>query len=49
MSYWISIYVINYITGNLLTPDLEKHGGHIAYGIRPSEKKKGYGKQQLLD
>ena len=23
-------------------------GGHIAYGIRPSERGKGYGKQQLL-
>lgn len=33
---------------HFLTPYLEKHGGHIAYGIRPSERKKGYGKQQLL-
>lgn len=32
---------------HFLTPELE-HGGHIAYGIRPSERKKGYGKQQLL-
>ncbi|MBL4938572.1 GNAT family N-acetyltransferase [Clostridium sp. YIM B02515] len=32
---------------HLLTPDLE-NGAHIAYGIRPSERKKGYGKQQLL-
>ena len=31
-----------------LTPDLEKHGGHIGYGIRPSERRKSYGKQQLL-
>ncbi len=31
-----------------LTPELEMHGGHIGYGIRPSERKKGYGKQQLL-
>ncbi|MFZ5354856.1 MAG: GNAT family N-acetyltransferase [Bacillota bacterium] len=30
-----------------LTPELEQHGGHIGYGIRPSERKKGYGKQQL--
>lgn len=30
-----------------LTPDLE-NGGHIAYGIRPSERNKGYGKQQML-
>lgn len=29
-----------------LTEEL-KNGGHIAYGIRPSERKKGYGKQQL--
>ena len=25
-----------------------ENGGHIAYGIRPSERKKGYGVQQLL-
>lgn len=31
-----------------LTDELEKHGGHIGYGIRPTERKKGYGKQQLL-
>ena len=30
-----------------LTPQLES-GGHIAYGIRPSERGKGYGRQQLL-
>lgn len=33
---------------HFLTKDLEKHGGHIGYGIRPTERKKGYGKQQLL-
>ena len=33
---------------HFLTPELEKHGGHIGYGIRPSERKKGYVKQQLL-
>lgn len=31
-----------------LTDELEKHGGQIGYGIRPTERKKGYGKQQLL-
>lgn len=31
-----------------LTPELEKHGGHIGYGIRPTERGKGYGNQQLL-
>ena len=31
-----------------LTEELEEHGGHIGYGIRPSERQKGYGKQQLL-
>ena len=31
-----------------LTDELEKHGGHIGYSIRPSERQKGYGKQQLL-
>lgn len=29
-----------------LTDEL-RSGGHIAYGIRPSERNKGYGKQQL--
>ena len=29
-----------------LTEDI-KNGGHIAYGIRPSERGKGYGKKQL--
>jgi predicted acetyltransferase len=33
---------------HFLTPDLEKHGGHIGYGIRPSERRKSYGNQQLL-
>lgn len=27
-----------------LTPDLEDEGGHIGYDIRPSERRKGYGK-----
>jgi len=26
---------------------LEKHGGHIGYGIRPSERRKGYGDKIL--
>ncbi len=29
-----------------LTEEL-RSGGHIAYGIRPSERNKGYGKRQL--
>lgn len=29
-----------------MTAELE-NGGHIAYGIRPTERKKGYGKIQL--
>ncbi len=33
---------------HFLSDELEKHGGHIGYGIRPTERKKGYGKQQLL-
>jgi predicted acetyltransferase len=33
---------------HFLTEDLEKHGGHIGYGIRPTERRKGYGRQQLL-
>lgn len=31
---------------HFLTEEL-KNGGHIAYGIRPSERRKGYGKRQL--
>ncbi len=30
-----------------LNDDLRKRGGHIGYGICPSERKKGYGSQQL--
>ena len=30
-----------------LTDELKNYGGHIGYAIRPSERKKGYGKQQL--
>jgi predicted acetyltransferase len=33
---------------HFLTPELEKHGGHIGYGVRPTERRIGYGKQQLL-
>ncbi len=31
-----------------LTEELKRHGGHIGYEIRPSERRKGYAKQQLL-
>ncbi|MCL2592782.1 MAG: GNAT family N-acetyltransferase [Defluviitaleaceae bacterium] len=31
-----------------LTDELREHGGHIGYGVRPSERGKGYGKQQLM-
>lgn len=30
-----------------ITPALEQCGGHIGYGIRPTERGKGYGTQQL--
>ncbi len=30
-----------------LTPALEKEGGHIGYMITPSQRRKGYGTQQL--
>ena len=33
---------------HFLTPELEMHGGHIGFGIRPSERRKGYGKCQLM-
>lgn len=33
---------------HFLTEELKKHGGHIGYGIRPGERGKGYGRQQLL-
>lgn len=29
---------------HFLTDEFKKHGGHIGYGIRPTERKKGYGK-----
>ena len=31
-----------------LTEGLRQHGGHIGYGIRPTERRKGYGTAQLL-
>ena len=33
---------------HFLTDELEKYGGQIGYGIRPTERKKGYAKEQLL-
>lgn len=30
-----------------LSSELRKYGGHIGYGIRPTERLKGYGTQQL--
>lgn len=30
-----------------LTEALEKHGGHIGYGVRPTERMKGYATEQL--
>ena len=30
-----------------LNDDLLKHGGHIGYGVRPSERRKGYATQML--
>ena len=33
---------------HFLTPELERHGGHVGYGIRPTERSKGYGTQQLM-
>lgn len=30
-----------------LTEELRKHGGHIGYGVCPTERRKGYGTQQL--
>jgi predicted acetyltransferase len=30
-----------------LTPKLEQEGGHIGYGVRPSERQKGYGTRLL--
>lgn len=31
-----------------LSPELEVHGGHIGYSIRPTKRGKGFGKQQLM-
>jgi len=32
-----------------LTPKLEREGGHIGYGIRPSKRQKGYGTRLLRE
>ena len=37
-----AISIRHYLNGNLLNT-----GGHIGYGIRPSERKKGYAKTML--
>lgn len=31
-----------------LTDELSEHTGHIGYAIRPTERRKGYGKEQLM-
>jgi predicted acetyltransferase len=30
-----------------LSDELRRYGGHIGYGIRPTERQRGYGKEQL--
>jgi predicted acetyltransferase len=32
-----------------LTPKLQQEGGHIGYGVRPSERQKGYGTRLLSE
>ncbi len=32
---------------HLMRDQAEEYGGHISYGVRPSERGKGYGKKQL--
>jgi len=40
-------YIGTFTLRHRLTPNLEKIGGHIAYEIRPLERRKGYGYQGL--
>ena len=47
-SYWLvrdgRTIVANSTLRHFLTPPLLVEGGHIGYGVRPSERRKGYGK-----
>lgn len=52
-TYFSLIPQTNRIVGSIqirhtLSPELEIHGGHIGYSIRPTERGKGFGKQQLM-
>lgn len=49
-TYWLvdkDKYIGTFTLRHRLTPNLEKIGGHIAYAIRPKERRKGYGYQGL--
>lgn len=49
-TYWLVEnlkYIGTFTLRHRLTPNLEKIGGHIAYAVRPSERRKGYGYQGL--
>lgn len=49
-TYWLvdrDKYIGTFTLRHHLTPNLEKIGGHIAYVIRPKERRKGYGYQGL--
>ncbi|MFG0267748.1 MAG: GNAT family N-acetyltransferase [Rhodopirellula sp. JB055] len=39
----------NYNFRHLLSPELERCGGHCGYSVRPSERRKGYGTLLLKD
>ena len=48
--YWLidnSQFIGETTIRHKLTPQLSKEGGHIGYGIRPSKRRKGYGKKIL--
>ncbi len=50
---FLSVDDDNQIVGTIqlrhsLTPDLELHGGHIGYAVRPTRRGQGWGRAQLL-
>ena len=50
-TYWLlnnSVFIGIATVRHRLNPRLLKNGGHVGYGIRPTQRKKGYGKKILV-